>query len=120
MMRMGVGLCRRIIRSAGRCVWGRRTFPGLEFLYRDAEGQETWYRVASLPLRWENGTVAEVLGIFQNIDAEKSLLTIQQRINIELEQRVQEEMAARQAAQQRGGPCREDACPGADRWWHRA
>jgi PAS domain S-box-containing protein len=45
--------------------------------------------------------VQEALAIFLDIDAEKRLLTIQQQINAELEQRVRDEMAAREAAQQR-------------------
>src|SRR6201999_671698 len=47
------------------------------------------------------GEVQEALAIFLDIDAEKRLLSIQQQINAELEQRVREEMAAREAAQQR-------------------
>ena len=43
----------------------------------------------------------EALGIFQDIDAEKRLLDIQQQINSRLEQRVREEIAAREAAQKR-------------------
>jgi PAS domain S-box-containing protein len=80
---------------------GEATLPGREFLFRDANGAETWYRVASIPLRRQGGQIQEVLGIFQDIDAEKRLLDIQQQINISLEQRVQQEVAARQAAQQR-------------------
>ena len=57
--------------------------------------------MASLPLRWEGGQVAEALSIFQNITAEKHLLDIQQQINARLEERVQEEVTAREAAQQR-------------------
>ena len=41
------------------------------------------------------------MAIILDIDAEKRLLTIQQRINAGLEQRVRDEMAAREAAQQR-------------------
>lgn len=80
---------------------GETTLPGQEFLFRDHDGTETWFRVASVPLRRERGQVQEVLGIFQDIDAEKRLLVIQQQINAGLEQRVQEEVAAREAAQQR-------------------
>ena len=80
---------------------GETTFPGIEFRYQDSDGSQTWFRIASLPLRWENGQVAEVLGIFQSIDAEKRLLDIQQQINARLEQRVHEEISAREAAQQR-------------------
>ena len=80
---------------------GETTLPGMDFLFRDENGTETWYRVASMPLRHEGGQVQEVLGVFQDIDAEKRLLAIQQQINAGLEQRVQEEVAAREAAQQR-------------------
>ena len=80
---------------------GETTLPGMDFLFRDENGTEAWYRVASLPLRWEGDQVREVLGIFQDIDAEKRLLDVQQQINAALEYRVQEEMAAREAAQQR-------------------
>ncbi|MDR3530632.1 MAG: PAS domain S-box protein [Rhodopila sp.] len=80
---------------------GETTLPGTEFIYRDQDGTETWIRVGGLPLRWEGGKVQEALGIFQDIDAAKRLLDIQQRINAALEQRVREEMAAREAAQQR-------------------
>ncbi len=80
---------------------GETTLPGVDFLFRDVDGSETWFRVGSLPLRWENGQVHEALAIFLDIDAEKRLLDIQQQINARLEQRVREEMAAREAAQQR-------------------
>lgn len=86
---------RRSLRS------GETTLPGTDFVFRDVDGTETWYRVASVPLRQENGQVQEALGVFQDIDAEKHLLDIQQQINAHLEQRVREEMSAREAAQQR-------------------
>jgi PAS domain S-box-containing protein len=80
---------------------GETVLPGVEFLFRDADGGETWFRVGSIPLRREDGQVREALGIFLNIDAEKRLLDMQQQINVRLEQRVQEEVVAREAAQQR-------------------
>jgi PAS domain S-box-containing protein len=80
---------------------GETTLPGTEFLFRDDDGSEVWFRVGAVPLRWEDGRVQEALGIVLDIDAEKRLLNIQQRINAELEQRVREEMTAREAAQQR-------------------
>jgi PAS domain S-box-containing protein len=86
---------RRALRS------GETTLPGAEFLFRDQDGQETWYRVGSVPLRRENGQVQEALAIFLDIDAEKRLLDVRQQVNTRLEQRVREEMAAREAAQQR-------------------
>ncbi|MEA2740773.1 MAG: hypothetical protein QOH05_4080, partial [Acetobacteraceae bacterium] len=33
---------------------GETTLPGTEVLLRDEDGSETWYRVGSLQLRWEN------------------------------------------------------------------
>jgi signal transduction histidine kinase/CheY-like chemotaxis protein len=80
---------------------GETTLPGIDFLFRDVDGHETWYRVGGVPLRWEGGRVQEALAILRDIDAEKRLLAIQQQINAALEQRVREEMAAREAAQKR-------------------
>jgi PAS domain S-box-containing protein len=80
---------------------GETTLPGVDFLFRDVDFSETWYRIGSVPLRWEEGRVQEALAIFLDIDAEKRLLNIQQQINAALEQRVREEMAAREAAQKR-------------------
>jgi PAS domain S-box-containing protein len=80
---------------------GETTLPGVEFLFKHVDGSENWFRVASIPLHWEDGQVQEALGIFQDIDAEKRLLDMQQQINVRLELRVREEMAAREAAQQR-------------------
>jgi PAS domain S-box-containing protein len=80
---------------------GETALPGMDYLFRHEDGLETWFRVGSIPLRSENGQVQEALAIFQDIDAEKRLLEFQQQINVELEQRVREEMAAREAAQQR-------------------
>ena len=80
---------------------GETTLPGVDFLYRDHDGSETWFRVGSIPLRWEDGRVQEALGIFLDVDAEKHLLDVQQQINARLEQRVLEEISAREAAQQR-------------------
>jgi PAS domain S-box-containing protein len=80
---------------------GKTTLPGMEFLFRDSEGGERWYRIGSIPLRSEEGQVQEALGIFLDIDAEKRLLEIQHQINARLEQRVLQEISAREAAQQR-------------------
>src|SRR3984885_9667302 len=80
---------------------GETTLPGVDFLFRDIDGSETWYRIGGVPLRWEGGQVQEALAIFLDIDAEKRLLAIQQQVNAALEQRVREEMAAREAAQKR-------------------
>jgi len=84
-----------------RALRGETVLPGHEFLHRSADGTETWIKVGSLPLRSENGEVQEVLAILQDIDAEKRLKDIQQQTNVRLEQRVLEEMAAREAAQKR-------------------
>ena len=65
---------------------GETTFPGVEFLYCDPDGKETWYRAASLPLRWEGSRVEEALAIFQDVDAEKRLLDIREQTNLRLEQ----------------------------------
>ncbi|HEX2939638.1 MAG TPA: PAS domain S-box protein, partial [Rhodopila sp.] len=80
---------------------GETCLPGRDFLRRELDGRETWIRVGALPLRRENGVVVEALGILQDIDAEKRLLEFQQQITARLEERVREEMAAREAAQQR-------------------
>ncbi|HEY0423715.1 MAG TPA: PAS domain S-box protein, partial [Rhodopila sp.] len=80
---------------------GETTLPGRDFLFRDEDGSETWFRVGSIPLRWDNGQVQEALGIFLDIDAEKRLLDVQQQITARLEQRVSEEVTAREAAQKR-------------------
>jgi PAS domain S-box-containing protein len=80
---------------------GQTSLPGVEFLFRDLDGSETWFRVSSTPLRRHDGQTQEALGIFQDIDAEKRLLDIQQQINARLEQRMREEIAAREAAQKR-------------------
>jgi PAS domain S-box-containing protein len=77
------------------------TLPGVDFVLRDPDGGERWFRVGSIPLRREEGHVQEALGIFLDIDAEKRLLDIQHQINARLEQRVREEISAREAAQQR-------------------
>lgn len=82
-------------------VRGETVLPGVEFLYREPTGQERWVRVGSLPLLRAGGREREALAIIQDIDAEKRLLELQQKINAELEQRVREEVAAREAAQQR-------------------
>lgn len=80
---------------------GETTLPGIDFLYRAPDTKDTWYRVASIPIRWDDGQVVEALGIFQDIDAEKRLLDIREQANIRLEHRVREEIAAREAAQNR-------------------
>jgi PAS domain S-box-containing protein len=80
---------------------GETTLPGVDFVFRKLDGGETWFRVGSIPLRWDDGQVQEALGIFLDIDAEKRLLEIQHQINARLEQRVREEISAREAAQQR-------------------
>jgi PAS domain S-box-containing protein len=84
-----------------RALRGETVLPGDEFLHRTADGTETWITVGGLPLRTENGQVQEVLAILQDIDAAKRLKDLQRQTNFRLEQRVLEEMAAREAAQQR-------------------
>ncbi len=80
---------------------GEAILPGVEFLFRDVDGSENWFRVGAVPVRAASGEVKEALGIILDIDAEKRLRDIQRRINADLEQRVREEMAAREAAQRR-------------------
>jgi len=84
-----------------RALRGETVLPGAEFLFHPPDGGESWLRVGAKPLRVADGKVQEALVIILDIDAEKRLLTIQQEINARLEQRVREEMAAREAAQQR-------------------
>lgn len=85
----------------GRALRGETVLPGQEFLFRESDGTETWIRAGATPLRWDNGQVQEVLVILLDIDAEKRLMAVQQEVNARLEQRVRDEMAAREAAQQR-------------------
>jgi signal transduction histidine kinase/ActR/RegA family two-component response regulator len=84
---------------------GEATLPGQEFLHTAADGVTTWFRVACLPLRPADGigggTIQEVLLVLQNIDAERRLVDLERRANARLEQRVREEVSAREAAQQR-------------------
>ncbi|HEY4174435.1 MAG TPA: PAS domain S-box protein [Rhodopila sp.] len=80
---------------------GDTTLPGADMLFRDTDGSEKWFKVGSVPMRQDGGERQEALAIFLDIDAEKRLLDFQQQINVRLEQRVREEMAAREAAQQR-------------------
>ncbi|WP_428487072.1 PAS domain S-box protein [Rhodopila sp.] len=84
-----------------RALCGEAVSPGVECLLRADNGAERWFRVASIPLRWADGQVQEVLSVLQDIDAERRLVDIQQQANIRLELRVREEVAAREAAQQR-------------------
>ncbi|HEX4365604.1 MAG TPA: PAS domain S-box protein, partial [Rhodopila sp.] len=80
---------------------GDTILPGMEMLFRETDGSEKWFKVGSVPLHQEDGQKREALAIFLDIDAEKRLLAFQQQTNVRLEQRVREEMAAREAAQQR-------------------
>jgi len=84
-----------------RALRGETIVPGMEFLVRRADGSDTWARFGAAPLRTENGRVREVFTVLQDIDAERRLLELEQRANLRLEQRVREEVAAREAAQQR-------------------
>jgi PAS domain S-box-containing protein len=84
-----------------RALRGETVMPGAEFLCALPDGGETWLRAGARPLRRVEGRVREALVIIQDIDTEKRLLAIQQEINARLEQRVREEMSAREAAQQR-------------------
>jgi signal transduction histidine kinase/ActR/RegA family two-component response regulator len=84
-----------------RALRGDTVMPGAEFLCVLPHGGEMWLRAGAKPLRRVEGRVREALVIIQDIDAEKRLLAIQQEINARLEQRVREEMSAREAAQQR-------------------
>ena len=95
---------RRIARAdypARRALLGEATLPGQEFLYRAANGTETWFRIACMPLRSKDGTVREALVVMHDIDAERRLVEIQRQANARLEQRVREEVTAREAAQMR-------------------
>ncbi len=80
---------------------GETVLPGKEFLFNTEEGAKSWIRIGAIPLRREGEQVQEALIVLMDITAEKWLLDIQQQTNSRLEQRVREEMAAREAAQQR-------------------
>jgi PAS domain S-box-containing protein len=84
-----------------RALRGETVMPGTEFLCALQDGREMWLRAGAKPLRAIDGRVREALVIILDIDAEKRLLAMQQEINARLEQRVREEMSAREAAQQR-------------------
>ena len=65
---------RRIERTdypGARALRGERVVPGVEFLYRDDDGRETWVRVAAMPLKGENGCTTGAVVVAANIDAAK-------------------------------------------------
>jgi PAS domain S-box-containing protein len=88
-----------------RALRGQTVLPGQELLYRAPDGTGTgagtWLRVGARPLLQEEGKVREALIVVLDIDAEKRLLDLSQQANDRLEQRVQQEMAARESAQAR-------------------
>jgi PAS domain S-box-containing protein len=84
-----------------RALRGETVLPGIEFMRRTPDGSESWLRVGARPLRRLDGKVLEALIFILDIDAEKRFLAIQREINARLEQRVRDEMSAREAAQQR-------------------
>jgi len=54
-----------------RSLRGEQVLPGMEFLYTEDDGKETWTSVASVPLRDERGNVTGVVSIIHDIDAAK-------------------------------------------------
>ncbi|MFL5252937.1 MAG: response regulator [Rhodopila sp.] len=84
-----------------RALLGETVLPGLDFLMHNADGTQRWLRVGAAPLQWEDGAVIEALIVIQNIDAERRLVDLERQANVRLEHRVREEVAAREAAQQR-------------------
>jgi PAS domain S-box-containing protein len=84
-----------------RALQGETVLPGVDFMCRMSDGRETWLRVGAKPLRRVDDKVLEALIFILDIDAERRFLAIQQEINARLEQRVRDEMSAREAAQQR-------------------
>jgi PAS domain S-box-containing protein len=85
----------------GRALRGHETLPGDEFVHEWADRSTTWFRVAALPLRAEDGGMHEALIVLQDIDDERRLVELERQANARLEQRVREEVSAREAAQQR-------------------
>ncbi len=84
-----------------RALRGETVMPGIEFMRRTPDGGQSWLRVGARPLRRLDGKVLEALVFILDIDAEKRFLAIQREINARLEQRVRDEMSAREAAQTR-------------------
>jgi len=84
-----------------RALRGEETLPGEEFVHGWADGSTTWFRVAGLPLQAEDSGMHEVLIVLQDIDDEHRLVEFERQANARLEQRVREEVSAREAAQQR-------------------
>jgi PAS domain-containing protein len=65
---------RRIERSdypGARALRGETVVPGVEFLYQDDDGRETWVRVAAMPLKGANGCITGAVVVAADIDAAK-------------------------------------------------
>ncbi len=84
-----------------RALRGEETLPGDEFVHGWTDGSTTWFRIAGLPLQPQDGGRQEALIVLQDIDDERRLVEFERQANARLEQRVREEVSAREAAQQR-------------------
>ena len=88
-----------------RALRGERVVPGMELIYVDDDGRETWLNVASAPIRDAQGTIYAAFGAVTDITERKRYEQTLSDLNRELETRVDE----RTRQLQREMKLREDA-----------
>ena len=83
---------------AARALRGETVLPGMEFIYTDDDGSETWTRLSAVPLRDDNGQVAGAVLIVTDISAQKSSDEHQALLAREVDHRAKNALAVVQAA----------------------
>jgi PAS domain S-box-containing protein len=54
-----------------RALKGELVTPGVDFIHSTDEDRETWVRVSAAPFRDDNGAIAGVISVMQDVDQEK-------------------------------------------------
>ncbi len=56
---------------SARALRGERVAAGMDFLFTDPDGRETWQRVTSVPFRDTSGALAGAISVVQDVDVQK-------------------------------------------------
>jgi signal transduction histidine kinase/CheY-like chemotaxis protein len=56
---------------SSRALRGESVTPGMEFLFTESDGRETWHRVSSAPFHDASGAIAGAISVVEDIDNQK-------------------------------------------------
>ncbi|MGG5823495.1 HWE histidine kinase domain-containing protein [Falsiroseomonas sp. HW251] len=84
--------------SVERALRGETVLPGIEMIFTEDDGRETWTRVTAVPLRDDSGQVAGAVVVIADITEQKASEEHQQLLSREVDHRAKNALAVVQAA----------------------